>query len=106
MSFSESPPTLRASVIVAAFAGMLTATTTPAYGQSHGVNIQKGCDPSKAGFTVSCIITITPNDEFGDTLEIVEAFDIIALSEVTTPQMCLKITGGTVTISAWSGAGD
>jgi len=45
--------------------------------QFHGITIQKVCEgPSKVGDTTECLIRIANADDFGDTIEVHEAWDV------------------------------
>src|SRR4030042_6768659 len=45
--------------------------------QFHGITIQKVCSsPSKVGDITECQIRITNADDFGDTIEVHEAWDV------------------------------
>ncbi|MCP3902141.1 MAG: hypothetical protein GY715_00780, partial [Planctomycetes bacterium] len=52
--------------------------TGTALGQLHGVTIAKTCaGPKKPGETLDCEIIVGHNDDFGDTLEIQDVFNVI-----------------------------
>lgn len=63
------------SIVLGAAAAMFLASAAAA---QHGVSIGKSCMPNRCvGETVDCVIQIGHNDSFGDTLEILEAWDVI-----------------------------
>jgi len=64
-------------VLVAGVAVLSAAMAEQAYGQGlHGITIAKGCvSPLCVGETTSCEIQLGYNDDFGDTIEILTAWD-------------------------------
>ena len=78
-------------VLVAGVAVLSAAMAEQAYGQGlHGVTIAKGCvSPLCVGETTSCDIQLGYNDDFGDTIEILTAWDVQDLGgdNVRVPDM-------------------
>ncbi|UCC31979.1 MAG: hypothetical protein JSU86_06805, partial [Phycisphaerales bacterium] len=67
-----------AGVLMAGVAVLSATMAEQAYGQGlHGVSIAKGCvSPLCVGETTSCEIQLGYNDDFGDTIKILAAWDV------------------------------
>ncbi|MCP3902958.1 MAG: hypothetical protein GY715_04915 [Planctomycetes bacterium] len=73
-------------------------------GLFHGALISKGCaSPQKVGDTLSCDIFVGYNDDFGDTLEIQDVFDVVNPGPSETIIGNLEIVGADGNTTAFIG---
>ena len=57
--------------------GLLISITATAQPPLHGVGVQKTCFDSKVGDVTNCFMAIENNDDLGDNIAILEAFDTV-----------------------------
>src|SRR2546425_7677882 len=71
--------------------GILAALPIPARAQVHGGSIQKECHPSNGapnaqpGETIDCMLTVTNQDTFGDSLRIDAIIDRVCHRDSCSP---------------------
>ena len=84
--------------IIFVMAIFMVAMITPGFAQAqillHGAGVQKVCSCVNAGDPIDCTIAATYNDDFGDTIKVVSAADIVSASggDVTDSNLRLAST--------------